>query len=103
VDSHVYEALRAGAGVSCSRARRPVDVGRLTERELEVLHLMARGQSTAEMDVTLVVSEAIVKTHVALVPGKLELRDRVQAVVKSYEHGLIRPGAEPTPGWCCSA
>ncbi len=131
-DSHVYQALRAGASgfllktappedlVQAIRvvaagaalldpavtrrvieefartpthAPRPAEVDRLTQRELEVLHLVARGMSNAEIAANLVVSEATVKTHVARVLDKLGLRDRVQAVVYAYEHGVIQPGA----------
>ncbi|MGW0068759.1 response regulator transcription factor, partial [Streptosporangium sandarakinum] len=68
---------------------RPADI---TERETEVLTLIAQGRSNQEIAEQLVVSEQTVKTHVGRILAKLDLRDRAQAIVYAYETGLVRPG-----------
>ncbi len=87
----IAEFARIG---SASRVR-PTALDELTPRELEVLRLLARGLSNAEIAAQLVLGDTTIKTHVAHVLGKLGLRDRVQAVVLAYESGLVTPGRAP--------
>ncbi|WP_308797599.1 response regulator transcription factor [Agromyces silvae] len=76
-----------------SQQSEPAELGTLTEREREVLELLAEGISNGQIAERLFVGEATVKTHVSKVLMKLGLRDRVHAVVYAYEHGVVRPHA----------
>ena len=94
LDPLVTRRVISAFGTLPARGRRPrpAELDRLTTREHEVLLMLARGRSNAEIAADLVVGDATVKTHVARVLMKLGLRDRVQAVVYAYEHGLVEPG-----------
>ena len=84
----IAEFARLGAPRGPSRAK----LEGLTERETEVLALIARGLSNGEIAGQLVVAEQTVKTHVGRIFAKLDLRDRAQAIVYAFETGLVRPG-----------
>jgi DNA-binding NarL/FixJ family response regulator len=83
---------RFASSLPTSQPDKRDELAALTERELEVLTLMGRGLSNGEIAAELYLGETTVKTHVGRVLMKLQLRDRVQAVVLAYDTGLVRPG-----------
>ena len=83
---------RFASRLPAADAPTPKALQNLTERELDVLRLVARGLSNSEIAAELFVSETTVKTHVGHLLTKLDVRDRVQAAVFAYESGLVRPG-----------
>ncbi|WP_238009003.1 response regulator transcription factor [Dactylosporangium sp. AC04546] len=93
VTLRVIESFAAAPGADPRAAERLKD---LTEREVDVLRLVARGRSNAEIAAELYLGEATVKTYVSRMLTKLDLRDRVQAVAFAYESGLITPGSTGT-------
>jgi len=89
IDPGVAQAVIDELGRRPARAELAASVGELTPREREVLSLLARGLSNAEIATELIVGEGTVKTHVARVLSKLGVRDRLQAVVYAYEAGVV--------------
>jgi len=85
---------QVGRRLPAAVSRSPGALTELTDREQQVLRMIAAGLSNAEIAKALVLSEATVKSHVSSLLGKLGLRDRVQAVIYAYETGLIAPAAE---------
>ncbi|WP_030182521.1 response regulator [Streptomyces sp. NRRL S-813] len=95
VTRRLVEAFTQRADTPTPPAKAPAGLRALTNRELEVLRLVARGLTNAETADRLFISEATVKTHLNRAMAKLSLASRAQAVVVAYESGLVRPGGEP--------
>ena len=93
--SVTLRVIESFAAAPPGRVQRSALLDTLTAREKDVLALLARGLSNAEIAADLYLGEATVKTHVSSLLMKLGLRDRVQAVVAAYETGLVRPGEAP--------
>ncbi|MBV8942272.1 MAG: response regulator transcription factor, partial [Solirubrobacterales bacterium] len=74
-------------------SRQAARLALLSEREREVLRMMARGATNGEIAAALYLAEATVKTHIGSIFGKLGVRDRAAAIVFAYDHGVVRPGA----------
>ncbi|MGV9344408.1 response regulator [Streptomyces spiralis] len=94
VTRRLVEAFTQRADTPTPPAKAPAGLRALTNRELEVLRLVARGLTNAETADRLFISEATVKTHLNRAMAKLSLASRAQAVVVAYESGLVRPGGE---------
>ena len=94
ITRRLVERFARGDREGDAQARPRRSLAALTPRELEVLEQLGRGLSNAELAACFQLSEATVKTHVARILAKLQLRDRAQAVVIAYESGLVRPGNE---------
>lgn len=95
VTRRVIEAFIGGRALQPERIH---EVSRLSERELDILRLIAQGLSNSEIAEALVISMATVKTHVSNILAKLEARDRAQAVIAAYESGVVVPGRGAAPG-----
>ena len=92
VTRRLIEDFCSGPAPNATGATAAAASSRLSERELEVVRLVAQGLSNAEIAARLYLSEATVKSHVARILAKLGLRDRVQVAVYAYENGIVRPG-----------
>lgn len=93
VTSRVLTAFRSSGRAALSSAAIQADLTELTPRELEVLRLIGRGATNAEIADTLIIGEATVKSHIGHILAKLDLRDRPAAIVFAFDHGLVQPGS----------